>query len=151
MVYLFIYLSDPNSDVRVATLNVLGEFLKDIIDVVHVQNNRIPIEQNSALPETSLFSSVEHQSKITEVRSKPSILTAFEYPPTTSTALITNTENKLASPISPTKTKTTLPLPINQSTPYKQGQGVLVDFSRMTNIISPYLLSPDEETQSTAL
>ncbi|KAJ3187622.1 hypothetical protein HK101_009298, partial [Irineochytrium annulatum] len=37
---LFHYLSDPNVDVRVATLNVLGEFLKEIRDVVELQRER---------------------------------------------------------------------------------------------------------------
>ncbi|KAI8852323.1 vacuolar protein 14 C-terminal Fig4p binding-domain-containing protein [Chytridium lagenaria] len=37
---LFNYLSDPNVDVRVATLNILGEFLKEIREVVEVQRDR---------------------------------------------------------------------------------------------------------------
>ncbi|KAJ3101115.1 hypothetical protein HDU97_001640 [Phlyctochytrium planicorne] len=37
---LFNYLSDPNVDVRVATLNILGEFLKELRDVVEVQRER---------------------------------------------------------------------------------------------------------------
>ncbi|KAJ3327517.1 hypothetical protein HDU76_011659 [Blyttiomyces sp. JEL0837] len=37
---LFIYLSDPNVDLRVATSNCLGEFLKEIHEVVEVQRER---------------------------------------------------------------------------------------------------------------
>jgi vacuole morphology and inheritance protein 14 len=37
---LFQYLSDPNIDVRVASLNVLAEFLKEIHDVVEVQREK---------------------------------------------------------------------------------------------------------------
>ncbi|KAJ3162182.1 hypothetical protein HDU88_007103 [Geranomyces variabilis] len=37
---LFNYLSDPNTDVRVATLAVLGEFLKEIRDVLCTQRER---------------------------------------------------------------------------------------------------------------
>ncbi|TPX63447.1 hypothetical protein CcCBS67573_g08682 [Chytriomyces confervae] len=37
---LFNYLSDPNLDVRTAALNLLGEFLKEIHDVVQVQKEQ---------------------------------------------------------------------------------------------------------------
>ncbi|KAH6566183.1 hypothetical protein BASA60_009594 [Batrachochytrium salamandrivorans] len=41
--------------------------------------------------------------------------------------------------------------PHPSSTPYIPGQGVALDFGKMTQILVPHLLSQDEETQATAL
>ncbi|KAJ3255133.1 hypothetical protein HK103_006596 [Boothiomyces macroporosus] len=41
---LFVYLSDTNADVRTATLNVLGEFLKEISNISTIQRENGPLK-----------------------------------------------------------------------------------------------------------
>ncbi|KAI9095262.1 vacuolar protein 14 C-terminal Fig4p binding-domain-containing protein [Phlyctochytrium arcticum] len=50
---LFNYLSDPNIDVRVATLNVLGEFLKELRDVIETQRNVGVLKIRGKTPQNS--------------------------------------------------------------------------------------------------
>jgi vacuole morphology and inheritance protein 14 len=51
---LFVYLSDPNVDVRTATLNVLGDFLKEIVDSVTFKTDKV--DDGNSLPDIERLS-----------------------------------------------------------------------------------------------
>lgn len=67
---LFSYLSDLNPDVRTATLAVLGEFLREIKDVLTVQKEK-GIWENSKeglkAPDTSMVSDVKDTDSVTSL------------------------------------------------------------------------------------
>ncbi len=69
---LFSYLSDQNPDVRTATLAVLGEFLREIKDVLMVQKEKGIWENNTKISmdkvaETSIVSEVKDTDEISAV------------------------------------------------------------------------------------
>ncbi|KAI8811445.1 vacuolar protein 14 C-terminal Fig4p binding-domain-containing protein [Cladochytrium replicatum] len=122
---LFTYLSDPNMDVRVATSAVLGEFLKEIRDVIDIQKAQgvllIKGKEGAELyPADGLTTDGVPVNAAAEV------------------AMSTGEEIPNAGELLPTLA-------------YQPGQGVLLDFGRMMDILTPHLTSTDEETQATAL
>ncbi|KAJ3271216.1 hypothetical protein HDV01_006949 [Terramyces sp. JEL0728] len=110
---LFVYLSDTNVDVRTATLNVLGEFLKEISSISSIQRENGPLK----------FVSPE--------KSNPA------NPYDTSVELAKVLEEKRTGQVA--------------NDPYIPGQGVMLDFGKMTETLVKYLPSKDEETQATSL
>ncbi|KAJ3020188.1 hypothetical protein HKX48_001188 [Thoreauomyces humboldtii] len=159
---LFNYLSDPNIDVRVVTLNVLGEFLKEIRDVLLTQRERgalrIRGKPSSHRPwgdaDISTATSIESLNEGEEgytlgVRSdgrsmrQGSAETSIDISGVSLPAARTLDdfpEYGSASDINN-----------NQSLPYVPGLGVVLDIGRMTEILIPHLMSTDEETQATSL
>jgi vacuole morphology and inheritance protein 14 len=79
---LFVYLSDPNVDVRTATLNVLGEFLKEISSIqtekMNPENSQSGIELDFGKMTLSLvkyLSDVDEETKATALRWTISFIT----------------------------------------------------------------------------
>ena len=158
---LFNYLSDPNVDVRVATLNVLGEFLKEIRDVVEIQRERGILKIRGKESSRDAFdgaSSLRADRETLEVAaaSPP----AYPQP----TIVEENEEGTLVRPgsgLGARDTVTGLAEDISQlsveppisdigspqtqpstgSLPYVPGQNVVLDIGRMTEILGPHLLS----------
>ncbi|KAJ3368456.1 hypothetical protein HDU91_000573 [Kappamyces sp. JEL0680] len=118
---LFVFLSDPHVDVRTATLTVLGEFLREITNVVGIQKDT-GVLQIAATPTTELeqLSVADAPSQEPRAEQQSGITAAGE------TFAVTDQ-------------------------PYVPGQGVTLDFGRMTNILAKYVSSTDQETQATAL
>ena len=173
---LFCFLSDPNVDVRTATLNVLGEFLKEIRDVVHVQQQYGgPAAVMGSSSDPTSASAVQQR-----LYGHPGML-GPEGAQSGST-----TDLNLTSPVISNKTATTIRTELDalkdtqqqdpstdilqqdkeipkdsMSNPpgattvsaaaYIPGQNVTLDFGQMTRILVPHLSSPDEEIQATAL
>ncbi|TPX37550.1 hypothetical protein SmJEL517_g00611 [Synchytrium microbalum] len=151
---LFGYLSDPNPDIRSATLNVLGEFLKEIRDVVEVQrdygvvhfrgkdgvtfaNGGTIVTSSTTSESTNVLSPSQH-----DVKQSPSDGTLMSPPVVMVSATSTNTTADGHFFIDPTR---------DGSLPYRLGQSVILDFGRMVDILQPYLSSNDESTHATAL
>ncbi|KAJ3319154.1 hypothetical protein HDV06_006657 [Boothiomyces sp. JEL0866] len=110
---LFVYLSDSNADVRTATLNVLGEFLKEISNISTIQRENGPLKfvtPDKSTPHNPYDTTVDLSKVLEEKR----------------TGQIAND-------------------------PYIPGQGVILDFGKMTETLVKYLPSKDEETQATSL
>ncbi|KAJ3278003.1 hypothetical protein HK104_002750 [Borealophlyctis nickersoniae] len=173
---LFNYLSDPNVDVRVATLNVLGEFLKEIRDVVEIQRERGVLkirgkdgskedvteassgDGKDALPGDAMDSGlpppyVGSPRNIDEERDGAlgSQLTPAQ--PNASDDDLADTAARLAlgDGAEASSEDPRGSYPGGGSLPYVPGQGVVLDIGRMTEILGPHLMSTDEETQATAL
>ncbi|EGF77115.1 hypothetical protein BATDEDRAFT_14265 [Batrachochytrium dendrobatidis JAM81] len=123
---LFRFLSDPNVDVRTATLNVLVEFLKELRDIVQVQREQGILQFG---PEKEL-PALAHSTPIASDS--------------------TETPAQQSSQVSADKSSQSMTLNPS-SVPYIPGQGVSLDFGKMTHILVPHLSSQDEETQATAL
>ncbi|KAH6575587.1 hypothetical protein BASA62_001830 [Batrachochytrium salamandrivorans] len=177
---LFRFLSDPNVDVRTATLNVLVEFLREIREIVQVQHEHgflnLGLEKTLPIPEESIpiVNAGGDESSASElpigVAPKQPIKLyvdgADELPPIEQAlhpnmpAVLTNANgdgesapvaNFRQATISFDTTASPSAPPHPSSTPYIPGQGVALDFGKMTQILVPHLLSQDEETQATAL
>ena len=151
---IFGYLSDESSgDVRVGALGLLDGFLKEIRDVVNVQRSRGAVN----LAQTSPASKAESA----EVSLAPSVGNVS----TTDTS--SHAGDTTAASIESSKKDDPIQLPpgIDESRPYIQGQGVLIDFKSMTEILVKNLGSlglkldhlyfnvqyVDHDTQATAL
>ncbi|KAJ8330518.1 hypothetical protein O5D80_001496 [Batrachochytrium dendrobatidis] len=166
---LFRFLSDPNVDVRTATLNVLVEFLKELRDIVQVQREQgilqfgpekelpalahsTPIASDST--ETPVLAGLQpHQdlpSKSTYVDSPHASGSLDAVTVVTSTLPLDGVEAQQSSQVSADKSSQSMTLNPS-SVPYISGQGVSLDFGKMTHILVPHLSSQDEETQATAL
>ncbi|KAJ3038306.1 hypothetical protein HDV00_000817 [Rhizophlyctis rosea] len=170
---LFNYLSDPNVDVRVATLNVLGEFLKEIRDVVEIQRERgaLKIRGKDAPPDISepLVPPKDAHPDTTApppAYSHPTIIeeseenTSFQSDASEGkegvagltqdvAQLDIGAQISIAAQIAENDFQR--PQPATGSLPYVPGQNVVLDIGRMTEILGSHLLSTDEETQATAL
>jgi vacuole morphology and inheritance protein 14 len=118
---LFSYLSDPNQDIRTATLNVLGEFLKEIRDVVELQREKRGRQNETEQEFTSPLGMELSEKKSGSRVSLDSVLASPPLPPKDFTA-------EAAGP--------------SKSTVYSQGQGIQLDFGKMTHILQPHLSSP---------
>ncbi|KAJ3053903.1 hypothetical protein HK097_003141, partial [Rhizophlyctis rosea] len=166
---LFNYLSDPNVDVRVATLNVLGEFLKEIRDVVEIQRERGVLKIRGKEVPKDFYDGAAS-------RREPQLLDVAASPPAypQPTIVEENEDGTLLRPESAAEARDTVSglvedisqlnveapfsdlgsprtQPSTGSLPYVPGQNVVLDIGRMTEILGPHLLSTDEETQATAL
>ncbi|KAI8811897.1 putative vacuole-associated enzyme activator complex component [Cladochytrium replicatum] len=157
---LFTYLSDPNMDVRVATSAVLGEFLKEIRDVIDIQKAQgvllikgkegaesFPADalvgaQTPGVPTqfTSFPQSGDDQLSVRSLGTVNTTKTADAVPVPVAPDMAMNTAEEIpnAGELLPTLA-------------YQPGQGVVLDFGRMMDILTPHLTSNDEETQATAL
>lgn len=118
---LFTYLSDPNQDIRTATLNVLGEFLKEIRDVVELQREKRGRQNESEQEFTSPLGMELSEKKSGSGVSLDSLLSSPPLPPKDSAS------------------EATAP---GSTTVYSQGQGIQLDFGKMTHILQPHLSSP---------
>ncbi|TPX68575.1 hypothetical protein SpCBS45565_g03061 [Spizellomyces sp. 'palustris'] len=172
---LFNYLSDPNIDVRVATLNVLAEFLKEIRDVVETQRSRGALKirgkvtkpsngrthrraWSDAGPPPPYSVGGIHDDDVNEKASVKSLTISSGPEPVESPIVSSDDqipaahnagrqEAKLASDLSEKPSNEA----IDGSQPYVPGLSVVLDIGRMTEILIPHLMSTDEETQATAL
>ncbi|TPX42728.1 hypothetical protein SeLEV6574_g05444 [Synchytrium endobioticum] len=158
---LFGYLSDTNADIRTATLNVLGEFLKEIRDVVEVQREHgvVHFRGKDGIMYGRYDSDNHHSAVATTTTSeKPGALS-----PTSETIKSPSPSSPGVEQISPSLTvvsSTATPSPSSHfhidptrdgSLPYRLGQAVILDFGRMVDILHPFLASEDESTHATAL
>ncbi|KAJ1548127.1 hypothetical protein HK096_004313 [Nowakowskiella sp. JEL0078] len=159
---LFDFLSDPNVDVRMATLNVLGEFLKEIGDVIEIQKERgfLRIKGKNS---RQVFIIKENASDSEEKVSLP-VKTKLQSPPPythvaredQTTEVTENSEiqesgrESVNSAIFATNSEHNS-LSDQTGRSYKIYEGVILDFGRMVDILAPHLSSSDEETQATAL
>ena len=182
---LFYYLSDPNIDVRVATLNVLGEFLKEIHDVVAIQRERGFLKligqrdsnEHAAVTHQMTSSQFEQplqrqtQGVISTQQlsiSQTKNFNADDVNDSNSIATYDTVESEVelnTANISPSLPGTTqlsslsaestyakhIVVETSSSSPYIPGLNVVLDIGRMVDILSPHLVSADEETQATAL
>jgi len=141
---LFNYLSDPNMDVRVATLNVLSEFLREIRQISEIQSHQQKInkEKQKEIEKTKLIKNnddnlINDDNQIIESdRLESKISTQDNKQIINSDQIIDNDE---------------LVQEQESSYPYVFGQNIVLDYPRMIKILEPYLASNDEETQATAL
>ncbi|KAI8901786.1 vacuolar protein 14 C-terminal Fig4p binding-domain-containing protein [Globomyces pollinis-pini] len=127
---LFVYLSDSNIDVRTATLNVLGEFLKEITQVMTVQKEHGPLQ----------FKLKNESNVLPASNSMENLSISTHNPP--SLELVNASE--LSSNVKSSSTA-------QASESYVIGHGITINFGLMTEILAKYLSSKDEETQATAL
>ncbi|KAI8917713.1 vacuolar protein 14 C-terminal Fig4p binding-domain-containing protein [Powellomyces hirtus] len=164
---LFNYLSDPNIDVRVATLNVLGEFLKEIRDVLVTQRERgvLRIRGKTSKPPArhrrdGSDVSVSFANLSVESNQRPPEQVSLELPSEIPPSLqpdhpIALSSDELQPPHTSTRREGEPPNRTdsnnNESLPYIPGLGVVLDIGRMTEILIPHLMSTDEETQATSL
>ncbi|KAI9207645.1 putative vacuole-associated enzyme activator complex component [Polychytrium aggregatum] len=137
---LFKYLSDPNPDVRAQTLSLLGEFLKEIRDVLDVQATRGVYHPPEKLAESRPESAHDADDRAS--------LQSFGADGTTIADPSGNWSNSLGrSSVQGRIIKPSLA----GSHPYVPGQGVALNFGKMVEILSPHLVSADVETQVTAI
>lgn len=115
------YLSDPNSDIRVATSVVLADFLREIKEVAEVRQ-----AQDDDVEEAgdSAFSTGSPLSRDTTLQNDSTI-------------------DNNASSIAASETA--------EKGAWGPGQGVDVDYAAIVRILIPRLTTPDEEIQATAL
>ncbi|KAI9012843.1 vacuolar protein 14 C-terminal Fig4p binding-domain-containing protein [Gaertneriomyces semiglobifer] len=174
---LFNYLSDPNIDVRVATLNVLGEFLKEIRDVVETQRERgclkiqgrqtsapgspalrrNPLTNTDSQTHNSLLTDQDH-GDVAETQSAKSVVLTEEPPASARpgsgsghAGSYSVSQPIIHTPVETQVTAESVPDTSGDGEPYVPGLGVVLDIGRMTDILIPHLMSTDEETQATAL
>ncbi|KAJ3392845.1 hypothetical protein HDU84_003329 [Entophlyctis sp. JEL0112] len=165
---LFGYLSDSNMDIRTATSTVLGEFLKEIHDIIRVQKSKgvftvigkayvpegakpiqqkrpskVVIKDNRLLAPESRVPSFSEENE--EIRRNPSTLSL-------SSSFYTKPSGSIITSLSTVSGVAAAPQP-SAITPagYVFGVNVLLDIGKTISILLPYLASTDEETQATAL
>jgi len=126
---LFSYLSDNNMDVRVATLNVLSEFLREIRQISEIQSHQKKINKEKQ-KDLKLIKSNENNQSITQGINQK------------------NEQNVISDQMD---NNDELDQEQESSYPYVFGQNIKLDYPRMIKILEPYLVSNDEETQATAL
>ncbi|KAJ3215522.1 hypothetical protein HDU67_000310 [Dinochytrium kinnereticum] len=175
---LLSYLSDPNVDVRVATLNILGEFLKEIREVVEVQRERgvINIRGKKGAGIDGLGVVFDSSASMRRTSSQPPAYTEGDEGDDSASIRSTRTIETTREPgqgievedgqsvyragsafsvesgVQPSLAASKAErLAANESLPYIPGQGVTLDIGRMVDILAPHLLSTDEETQAMAL
>ncbi|KAI8836478.1 vacuolar protein 14 C-terminal Fig4p binding-domain-containing protein [Chytriomyces cf. hyalinus JEL632] len=125
---LFNYLSDPNLDVRTAALNLLGEFLKEIHDVVQVQKEQgvLNVIGKRSISSTPSFSGIVDLNTRNRANSSSS-----------SNSSISSASKHTPPPFQPPS--------------YQNGANVVLDIGKIVFILTPHVSSSDEETQATAL
>ena len=133
---LFGYLSDPSPDVRTATLNVLGEFLKEIRDVVEIQREKGATDNEQSFTSPLVMELSEKSASAPEAG--------------TEMGQTLSAQGSASPPSVPSKGDTPN-ISKGGSSAYVPGQGVVLDFGKMTQILRPHISSKDEETQATAL
>ncbi|KAG4085617.1 ARM repeat-containing protein [Neocallimastix lanati (nom. inval.)] len=138
---LFNYLSDPNMDVRVATLNVLSEFLREIRQISEIQSHQQKInkEKQKELEKAKLIRNSQEQGN--EIELDKNLESQEHVEPE-----LNDPENKQELVDSDELIQEP-----ESSYPYVFGQNIVLDYPRMIKILEPYLASNDEETQATAL
>ena len=147
---LFLYLSDSNSEVRAATLNVLGEFMKEIIRTNPKSGDEITRKRAGSLVE--LGNSLSKSMQDLDIESKASLSQSLNVNPSTIN------ENAASDKLAETKSLNE----VQVSSSLEEMQDITdsvtetknflkVDFGAMTKILVKYLSSKDEETQATAL
>jgi vacuole morphology and inheritance protein 14 len=117
---LFLYLGDPNVDVRTATLNVLGDFLKEIGRTISIQSDNGSHRIRSYRELSVLPKDTEDEGTL----DKESVSVPQTESPT-NIAVIKTIELSTTFPAGPVE--------LNQT--------VRIDFGSMTNILTPYLSS----------
>jgi len=125
---LFSYLSDNNMDVRVATLNVLSEFLREIRQISEIQSHQKKINKEKQ-KDLKLIKGNENNQSVQDINQK-------------------NEQNIISDQMT---NNDELVQEQESSYPYVFGQNIKLDYPRMIKILEPYLVSNDEETQATAL
>ncbi|KAJ3125519.1 hypothetical protein HK098_000206 [Nowakowskiella sp. JEL0407] len=143
---LFQFLSDVNIDVRVETSNVLGEFLKEIADVIELQRERGFLRvkgQNSQKMSLAVDFPDGEKSHYSHTQAIPPPYIQF-VPVDEGTGSASNLNEVDASVGRGVERE-------SDPSAYVPGQGVVLDFGKMVNILAPHLSSNDEETQATAL
>jgi vacuole morphology and inheritance protein 14 len=120
---LFTYLSDVHSDVRIATLNVLGEFLKEIRDVVEIQREKGYLHDRRF--QSPLGAELVEKRKSTlSLDQQMSESLSLDEPPQVPSKGVSQTDKEEG-----------------HGDLYVPGQGVALDFGKMTKIIQPHLNS----------
>ncbi|KAJ1570089.1 hypothetical protein HK096_002277 [Nowakowskiella sp. JEL0078] len=160
---LFDFLSDPNVDVRIATLNVLGEFLKEIDDVIEIQKERGVLRIKGKNSQQMVI--IKESATISEAKVSQGKAKLPSPPPYTqvarddqTTEVTENSEFQEggkdsfnSAVLATTSEQNSLSEENYTGHSYKLYEGVILDFGRMVDILTPHLSSSDEETQATAL
>ncbi|KXS21992.1 ARM repeat-containing protein [Gonapodya prolifera JEL478] len=164
---LFSYLSDPNPDVRTLTLNVLGEFLKEIkrVEDLHKRKLKLKTLKSGKGKQTRGYS---HKT------SKNALETDFGKQKPTESKTKSNSGSDLRRESDGQFVdilqqqegfvETDPDLDVEEpegehedsdgsfgSKAYEPGEGVMLQYPRMTEILCPHLSSSDEQMQQTAM
>ncbi|ORX61070.1 hypothetical protein BCR36DRAFT_579132 [Piromyces finnis] len=142
---LFNYLSDPNMDVRVATLNVLSEFLREIRQISEIQSHQQKINNEKQREMEKIKLIEDNQNNLNEHNNNNNQNAESEK----LEDKISNEDNNQI--VKADHTVESNELAQESSYPYVFGQNIVLDYPRMIKILEPYLASNDEETQATAL
>ena len=109
------YLSDPNSDVRTATINVLSEFLKEIKEIVFLQTQQGKLNIRG-----------RKRNHISPVKDTPDNDTQSD---------------QFALPKEAVELDPLQPFKIQVDDQYVPGQGVVLDVCKIADILTPYMNS----------
>ncbi|ORX63249.1 ARM repeat-containing protein [Anaeromyces robustus] len=141
---LFNYLSDPNMDVRVATLNVLSEFLREIRQISEIQSHQQKInkEKRKEIIKSKKLIKNKKENSTMEIQNQNQIENVTVNKNESNE--VNNENQEVSNEVKDNNEQ-------KSSYPYVFGQNIVLDYPRMIKILEPYLASNDEETQATAL
>ncbi|KAJ3415398.1 hypothetical protein HDV05_004992 [Chytridiales sp. JEL 0842] len=154
---LFAYLGDPSHDLRVATLNLLGEFLKEVKETVEVQRRRGVVWVRGRRGYEGLTigllkgkgggQGVGMERGGSAVSVSGGIADGYSASMATGTTAVSGPSAGaiVVAGVSPSSATST------SGAPYTPYQNVPLDIPRIVDILTPHLSSTDPETQTMAL